>query len=138
MLPLLLKDNLIYPFFIGNLIYLLIIKLVLQCLDNGKDKISKLNKIDILNLKLLDNTTATNGKNIKTPKTQLKTWNIQMIFINLFYLSLIGMLILLISILYVPTPVHLPHLYPLLISAYSCGHFLLFFIYFNCKQLLYN
>jgi hypothetical protein len=28
----------------------------------------------------------------------------------------------------------LPFLYPLLISAYSCCHFAMFFLYFNLKQ----
>ncbi|XP_058123969.1 probable dolichyl pyrophosphate Man9GlcNAc2 alpha-1,3-glucosyltransferase [Anopheles ziemanni] len=53
----------------------------------------------------------------------------------LFYASLAGQGALLLGFLYLPPPAHLPFLYPLAISAYSCGHFVLFFLYFNYRQM---
>ncbi|XP_053677462.1 probable dolichyl pyrophosphate Man9GlcNAc2 alpha-1,3-glucosyltransferase [Anopheles nili] len=54
--------------------------------------------------------------------------------VGLFYLSLLGQVVLMGAFLYLPSPVHLPFLYPLAISAYSCGHFVLFYVYFNYRQ----
>jgi alpha-1,3-glucosyltransferase len=39
---------------------------------------------------------------------------------------------------FVPPPENLPFLHPLLISAFSCCHFALFFVYFNVKQVFYQ
>uniref|UniRef100_A0A182M0S4 dolichyl-P-Glc:Man9GlcNAc2-PP-dolichol alpha-1,3-glucosyltransferase n=1 Tax=Anopheles culicifacies TaxID=139723 RepID=A0A182M0S4_9DIPT len=57
------------------------------------------------------------------------------VLVALFYLSLLGQILLLVAFLCLSPPAHLPFLYPLLISAYSCGHFVLFFLYFNYRQL---
>uniref|UniRef100_A0A182WG93 dolichyl-P-Glc:Man9GlcNAc2-PP-dolichol alpha-1,3-glucosyltransferase n=1 Tax=Anopheles minimus TaxID=112268 RepID=A0A182WG93_9DIPT len=56
--------------------------------------------------------------------------------VALFYLSLLGQMVLLVAFLYLSPPTHLPFLYPLLISAYSCGHFVVFYLYFNYRQLV--
>ncbi|KAL3868143.1 hypothetical protein ACJMK2_040979 [Sinanodonta woodiana] len=52
-----------------------------------------------------------------------------------FYLSLTGALALTIAMVAVEPPPHLPDLFPVLISAFSCGHFVLFFLYYNYLQL---
>uniref|UniRef100_A0AAG5DLR2 Alpha-1,3-glucosyltransferase n=1 Tax=Anopheles atroparvus TaxID=41427 RepID=A0AAG5DLR2_ANOAO len=57
------------------------------------------------------------------------------VFTTLFYISLVGQGALLLAFLYLPPPSRLPFLYPLAISAYSCGHFVLFFLYFNYRQM---
>ncbi|XP_071952540.1 dolichyl pyrophosphate Man9GlcNAc2 alpha-1,3-glucosyltransferase-like [Antedon mediterranea] len=59
-----------------------------------------------------------------------KTIHIQIIF----WLSMLGMSILCISHLLVPPPARYPDIYPLLISAYSCAHFLVFFVYCHYLQ----
>uniref|UniRef100_A0A182S7W0 Alpha-1,3-glucosyltransferase n=1 Tax=Anopheles maculatus TaxID=74869 RepID=A0A182S7W0_9DIPT len=56
------------------------------------------------------------------------------VVVTLFYLSLLGQVLLLVAFLCLAPPAHLPFLYPLLISAYSCGHFVLFYLYFNYRQ----
>lgn len=59
-----------------------------------------------------------------------KSW-----FLAAFYLSLSGVLLLSVVSRYVKPPERYPDLFPLLVSVYSCGHFLLFFVYFNYVQL---
>ncbi|XP_052868362.1 probable dolichyl pyrophosphate Man9GlcNAc2 alpha-1,3-glucosyltransferase [Anopheles cruzii] len=54
--------------------------------------------------------------------------------VALYYGSLLGQVALLVAFLFVPPPDALPFLYPLAISAYSCGHFVLFYLYFNYRQ----
>lgn len=56
-------------------------------------------------------------------------------FISCFVLSTIAQITLAVAFLYIPAPAHLPFLHPLLISAFSCCHFVLFFVYFNVKQI---
>lgn len=52
-----------------------------------------------------------------------------------FYGSISGALFLSIVSQFVKPPERYPDLFPLLVSIYSCGHFLIFFIYFNYVQL---
>ncbi|XP_024892445.1 probable dolichyl pyrophosphate Man9GlcNAc2 alpha-1,3-glucosyltransferase isoform X1 [Temnothorax curvispinosus] len=52
-----------------------------------------------------------------------------------FYGSISGALLLSIVSPFVKPPARYPDLFPLLISMYSCGHFVIFFIYFNYVQL---
>jgi len=52
-----------------------------------------------------------------------------------FYGSILGVLLLSIVSKFVEPPKRYPDLFPLLVSVYSCGHFLIFFIYFNYIQL---
>ncbi|KAJ8916499.1 hypothetical protein NQ315_000141 [Exocentrus adspersus] len=49
--------------------------------------------------------------------------------------SLFGCLVLFLASLVFKAPSRYPDLFPLLISVYSCIHFLGFFVYFNVKQL---
>ncbi|XP_063417811.1 dolichyl pyrophosphate Man9GlcNAc2 alpha-1,3-glucosyltransferase-like [Mytilus trossulus] len=52
----------------------------------------------------------------------------------MFLVSLLGMAVLTIGSLTVKPPVHLPDLFPVLVSAYSCVHFVLFLVYFHYRQ----
>lgn len=52
-----------------------------------------------------------------------------------FYGSMSGVLLLSIVSQFVEPPERYPDLFPLLVSIYSCGHFVIFFIYFNYVQL---
>ncbi|XP_060555818.1 dolichyl pyrophosphate Man9GlcNAc2 alpha-1,3-glucosyltransferase-like [Ruditapes philippinarum] len=57
------------------------------------------------------------------------------IFINLaFCISMVGVVILTLVMVLVPPPVHLPDLFSLVISVYSCAHFLLFTLFFHYCQ----
>ncbi|XP_031553911.1 dolichyl pyrophosphate Man9GlcNAc2 alpha-1,3-glucosyltransferase-like [Actinia tenebrosa] len=53
---------------------------------------------------------------------------------GMFYLSVLGALGLHLAAATVKPPARYPDLYPVLISVYSCAHFILFFMYFNYLQ----
>ncbi|XP_011645953.1 probable dolichyl pyrophosphate Man9GlcNAc2 alpha-1,3-glucosyltransferase [Pogonomyrmex barbatus] len=62
-----------------------------------------------------------------------KSWLLVM-----FYVSISSALLLSIVSQFVKPPERYPDLFPLLISVYSCGHFVIFFIYFNYVQLVFR
>ncbi|XP_011298859.1 dolichyl pyrophosphate Man9GlcNAc2 alpha-1,3-glucosyltransferase [Fopius arisanus] len=53
-----------------------------------------------------------------------------------FWGSMFGAIFLAFACAFVPPPGKYPDLFPLLVSVYSCAHFLGFLIYFNVKQIL--
>ncbi|XP_076231829.1 dolichyl pyrophosphate Man9GlcNAc2 alpha-1,3-glucosyltransferase-like [Calliopsis andreniformis] len=60
--------------------------------------------------------------------------NVQFLITILFYSSILGVLILSIVCNFLNPPIRYPDLFALLISVYSCGHFIIFYLYFNYKQ----
>lgn len=111
MLPLLALDQLIFPTVILTFIYLMLIRIAILWIAGDKSQSSQW---DILSLSSISD---------------------NKLLIGLFYLSsLFGCVSLLFAQMFIRPPVSLPFLFPLLTSAYSCVHFVLFFIYFNYKQ----
>lgn len=53
----------------------------------------------------------------------------------LFYLSIGGSVLLAFCNKFIKAPKNYPDLFPLLLSIYSCGHFILFCLYFNYRQI---
>lgn len=121
MLPLLVRDNLLLAFIGLNAFYLLLIKSLTETPTQRKEKIEEY-KVDILKLSRIQ---PIHAKSSFFDKSKL--W--------MFYLSLCGQVVLLILLIFVPPPVQLPHIFPLLISAFCCVHFTFFFLCFNYKQL---
>lgn len=113
MLPLLAVDELIFPTVILTFIYLILIRIAI--LWSTDDEITSTPIWDVLLLNsICDNK----------------------LFVGLFYLSsFVGCSSLLIGQVFVRPPESLPFLFSLLISIYSCVHFVLFFIYFNFRQI---
>lgn len=112
MLPLLALDRLIFPTVALTFIYLMLIRIALLWLAGDKNQSQQW---DLLSLSSISD---------------------NKLLIGLFYLSsLFGCISLLFAQLFIPPPVSLPFLFPLLNSAYSCAHFVLFFIYFNYRQI---
>jgi len=110
MLPLLIKDGLIIPTISLTLFYLVSAHLMVNLFSFGRNKASS--------------------------KPQEKTFISQIPFKKIsFYLSLSGCAILTFCTVAFKPPNHLPDLFPLLVSVYSCAHFCVFFIYFNYCQL---
>ncbi|XP_033207245.1 dolichyl pyrophosphate Man9GlcNAc2 alpha-1,3-glucosyltransferase [Belonocnema kinseyi] len=56
------------------------------------------------------------------------------LIIVLFYLSMGSLVVLTFISRFMQPPKQYPDLFPLLVSVFSCGHFVLFFIYFNYRQ----
>lgn len=122
MLPLLIQDNLLLAYLGLSVFYLTITRVYLELTDNVKSKGNKM-IIDICYLEHLISRTSQDQK-----------WN--RILIHLFYLSLFGCVVLIfISTMCIPPP-NLPYLFELLVAAYSCIHFIIFFVYFNVRQFM--
>lgn len=125
MVPLLARDGLLVAYIALNLLHLLVIKMAAS---EGR---SSNYAWDVLNL---------NGIFVQRRPHQGLKWKISARAIALVacYLSLIGSVVLLVCSMFIVPPSHLPHLFPLLISAFSCGQFSLFFLYFNYKQFTHK
>ncbi|XP_050079088.1 probable dolichyl pyrophosphate Man9GlcNAc2 alpha-1,3-glucosyltransferase [Anopheles maculipalpis] len=119
MLPLLHKDGLTGAFVGLTLISLTLLRTVRETKSSNKNQKPS---YDVLHLRGL------------LPEGFITNQSAGSVFVTLFYLSLLGQVLLLVAFLCLAPPAHLPFLYPLLISAYSCGHFVLFYLYFNYRQ----
>lgn len=58
--------------------------------------------------------------------------------IILFYCSILGIIMLSLISGFLKPPKRYPDLFALLVSVYSCGHFIAFYLYFNYKQFVYE
>lgn len=113
MLPLLVLDQLVWTYVSLAVIHLALIRLVVASTMHSKQILSP--KWDVLSLKHIVDSE---------------------LIICLYYLStIVGCTLLLLGQQFIKPPQKLPFLFPLLISAYSCIHFVAFFIYFNYRQL---
>ncbi|XP_058821452.1 probable dolichyl pyrophosphate Man9GlcNAc2 alpha-1,3-glucosyltransferase [Topomyia yanbarensis] len=121
MIPLLHKDNLLIAYIALTAITLALLKVALSTMNHGKSPKNAF-LVDIFNIEsfLQHNSGKVSWKNL--------------VWVYGFYGSLVGQTVLLIAYLNFKPPTHLPFLWPLLISAYSCAHFVMFFIYFNYIQ----
>lgn len=130
LLPLVVKDELLIVFTGLSLMYLISISLlcnidtmITNMIDNSNHKLSKhLNMPKLYNLSLFFNYLVHQS----FFKTLLR---------YLFYTSIFGCIALTLCTVCINPPHNYPDLFPLLVSVYSCIHFLSFWIYFNCKQL---
>lgn len=123
MLPLLIKDGLTSAFIGLSAAFFLLIKL---SIDNMKsEKHQSMNFMSIL-WNLNKNKKRSEGKFVEN------------FMIFCYIVSTLGQVLLTIAYFFVEPPEKLPFLHPLLVSAYSCCHFLFFFLYFNVKQLFYE
>ncbi|XP_013167634.1 PREDICTED: dolichyl pyrophosphate Man9GlcNAc2 alpha-1,3-glucosyltransferase [Papilio xuthus] len=121
MLPLLMKDGLLLPFIATTLIYISVYSIALKMANNTSGLFTFINANKVY-------------KTIQKDKS--KDSMFLKIVSHYFFFSLVGMVFLTICLIYVKPPLMFPDLYPLLISVYSCSHFLLFFLYFNYQQLI--
>lgn len=126
MIPLLHKDGLLLPYLALTLFTLTLLKLSISALNNFKP-VGKICTIDLFTI----------GTFLQSDGSA-KSHRINRALVSSFYGSLVGQLLLLFAFVCVDPPAQLPFLWPLLISAYSCGHFVLFFIYFNYRQFFSN
>lgn len=112
MMPLLDLDHLVFPTIVLTFIYLMLIRITIQWITNAEISSPKW---DVLSLSSICD---------------------HKLLVGLFYLStIVGCSSLVIGQHFVQPPKSLPFLFPLLTSAYSCGHFVVFFAYFNYRQI---
>lgn len=119
MLPLLLKDGLLLPFIATTVIYTSFYSICLKLSQPNSGYFS------IFNANRVAKILQPNKKDSSPFLT----------FVSLiFVISVVGMILLTVGTVFVKPPPHLPDIFPLLIAAYSCGHFLFFFFYFYYTQ----
>jgi alpha-1,3-glucosyltransferase len=123
MLPLLIKDGLTSAFIGLSGAYFLLIKIAV---DNMKSE----KHVNMSFLSVLWNLNKS-GK-----RSEGKLMENLMIFS--YIISTIAQILLVVAFFFIAPPPKLPFLHPLLISAFSCCHFLFFFLYFNVKQIFYE
>ncbi|KAL4236842.1 Glucosyltransferase-like protein [Mactra antiquata] len=78
------------------------------------------------------------GNNVDTRQKSDSTLWIYITERLMFCISTVGVVILTLATVLVPPPERLPDLFPLVISVYSCGHFILFTLYFHYCQFTVN
>ncbi|XP_012535257.1 probable dolichyl pyrophosphate Man9GlcNAc2 alpha-1,3-glucosyltransferase [Monomorium pharaonis] len=129
MLPLFIKDEL-YLAYLGTMVFYFssVFWIWPDIFDNGKTS-SLLNKS-----KSKSKGRVKQHKKSK-PLSNLLDYGKRSWFLVAFYSSISGVLLLSIISRFVKPPERYPDLFPLLVSIYSCGHFLIFFLYFNYTQL---
>lgn len=120
MFPLLVKDGLLVAFIGLSGVFWLLTKIVIDATKDEKRKSQSF-------LTILWNI------NHKSDSKLLGNF-----LISSYIISTVAEIILIIGFLYIQPPARLPFLHPLLISAFGCCHFLMFFIYFNVKQIFYE
>lgn len=121
MFPLLIKDGQIMSFIGLSCCFVGITKLFIDNMIKEK-KLDRINFVKIL------------WRINKT--TELKFMENAAVFC--YIVSTLLQVMLIYGFLFLPPPAKLPFLHPLLISAFSCCHFLLFLTYFNIKQIFYE
>jgi alpha-1,3-glucosyltransferase len=120
MLPLLVKDGLTLAFVSLSGAFFLLPKIIIDNVKN--EKLKSKNFLQIL-------------WNINKKKEGKFMENFMIIS---YVISTIVQIGLFVCYFYVTPPTKLPFLHPLLISAFSCCHFVFFLLYFNVKQIFYE
>lgn len=121
MLPLLIRDGLIVPFVATTLIYMVFFSISIKIANPSSGIFAMFSAFKVYS-------------SVKPNKLK------NSMFLNLlslnFLFSCLGMVGLTLGAMFIKPLPKFPDLWPLLISVYSCSHFILFFLYFNYQQLL--
>jgi alpha-1,3-glucosyltransferase len=129
MLPLLIKDGLIFAYVGLTLVWVLLPTIISELETDGPCSSSG----DFLNMAYYLNLL----KPVKEKRfLGIEDKVLQGICITMYYASLWLSVALIVCSFWIPPPANMPDLYPLLVSAFSCVHFVGFLIYFNYKQLV--
>ncbi|KAM9324653.1 dolichyl pyrophosphate Man9GlcNAc2 alpha-1,3-glucosyltransferase [Gastrophryne carolinensis] len=118
MLPLLIKDGLVMAYIITMLAFLLLAANCLSFHHRSSEEALKLKPFCVAIRRCISWFTV--------PETLLQL---------LVLLSLLGMAALTVISCVLTPPSALPDLFPVLVSTFSCGHFLMFLLYFNIVHL---
>lgn len=120
MLPLLLKDGLLIPFIVTNIIHVAVYSVSIKL------AYPKSGYFKFFNASLLERLVEPN----KTSNSMF----MNLLSVNFFF-SVSGMVCLTVASVFVTPPPHYPDMYPLFVSVFSFIHFALFFLYFNFRQM---
>ncbi|XP_069683743.1 dolichyl pyrophosphate Man9GlcNAc2 alpha-1,3-glucosyltransferase [Periplaneta americana] len=133
MLPLLLKDDLLIAYIALTVFYF--ISVILTINVGLKELVN-----NFVQFTPSRNRTALQSKSKKPTKKSLETKSQSSLLPRklvpvLFLFSLAGSVVLTFCSVMVRPPARYPDLFPLLVSVYSCVHFISFFVYFNYVQI---
>lgn len=140
MVPLFVKDDLLMATISLVLFYTVTFFVCMQFMYNAtkntKDQCPKLRLLGNIFDQKVNKKNKSSGvfKKIEELKNDSSCWG-SVIFLLGMFVSLLGCLIIFILYFVIQPPKRYPDLFPLLISSYSCVHFVGFFLYFNWKQL---
>ncbi|XP_049838724.1 dolichyl pyrophosphate Man9GlcNAc2 alpha-1,3-glucosyltransferase [Schistocerca gregaria] len=128
MLPLILKDNVLIPFVALTIFYFMSV-IVIVDIEFGCD-----------GMRLKSDSGPVVSKSNVNQKSQTKV-KLKKQLSNekwlsyAFMASIIGCVVLTVCSIFIKPPQKYPDLFPLIVSVYSCAHFLLFFLYFMYRQI---
>jgi len=131
MLPLLLKDGLLISYIALTVFYSVSVLLTVN-LDLG-DLASNSIELTPPGIK----TSQHKNKKAGRKPSETQSFVLKKVLLVSFFVSLVGCLVLTICSVTVSPPSRYPDLFPLLISIYSCAHFVAFFAYFNYRQIVF-
>jgi alpha-1,3-glucosyltransferase len=129
MLPLLLKDGLLISYVSLTVFYSVSVLLTVNL--GLRDLLSNY-------LEFTPPGAKTNQHKSKKPMRKsagTQSFVLKKLVLVMFFVSLAGSLMLTVCSVVVSPPSQYPDLFPLLISIYSCAHFIAFFAYFNYRQI---
>ncbi|XP_067015118.2 dolichyl pyrophosphate Man9GlcNAc2 alpha-1,3-glucosyltransferase [Anabrus simplex] len=139
MLPLFIKDGLLIPCFAVTAFYVMSIFLTIDF--EFKEPDCSNSEVGILTFKphIIDKGKRPSRKDLEILPNQIQSHSVKKQCLQfLFIVSMIGCVVLTFCAAVLKPPSKYPDLYTLIISVYSCGHFLLFFFYFNYRQFCYT
>lgn len=131
MLPLLLKDGLLISYIALTVFYSVSVLLTVNL--GLRDLASNSVELTPPGIKMSQHKNKKAGR--KPAETQ--SFVLKKVLLVSFFVSLAGCLVLTICSATVSPPSQYPDLFPLLISVYSCAHFIAFFAYFNYRQIVF-
>lgn len=131
MLPLLLKDGLLIPYIALTVFYSISVLLTVN-----------FGLRDLVNYPIAFTPPGakTNQQKSKKPVriyAEIQPFLLRKHFLLIFFVSLAACSVLTVCSVAVSPPSQYPDLFPLLISFYSCAHFIVFFAYFNYRQIFF-
>lgn len=132
MLHLFVKDNLLIAYVAITIFYL--VSILWMFSDVFFDSVRQQESNKSKDVPLTSKSKVDGSKLGSSSKVTEKTTGYYYPLIKLFYISMLGMILLNVGTFALEPPAKYPDLFPVLISLYSCGHFVIFFLYFNYKQ----
>ncbi|CAL7950277.1 unnamed protein product [Xylocopa violacea] len=154
MLPLFIKDGLYMAYCSTLIFYYLFVMWVCPDMFNNNELLNNVNSKKQMHITLNSRQIKVKLKSnrnklsfIKLKQDLVQYFKNYFIFLNytlsyrkkvLFSCSVLGIIVLSIISRFLHPPTKYPDLFTLLISMYSCGHFILFYLYFNYKQFVYK
>ncbi|XP_034175630.2 dolichyl pyrophosphate Man9GlcNAc2 alpha-1,3-glucosyltransferase [Osmia lignaria lignaria] len=143
MLPLFIKDDLYLAYCVTLIFYFLFVSWEYPDLFNSSESLNRnvhiMTNQEQIKTKLKRNKSGLSFVKVIRDtfhycKSGLSRYDLYSWRITLFHISILGIIILSVVSGFLKPPNRYPDLFSLLVSIYSCAHFIIFYLYFNYKQ----